>query len=147
MPFVEELRSSLQEFLTGANIEIREKGSRISPQCRHFVGKFAAPKRSRCCTPGQRICNVTRRVLAIAISPMPGFLLPWNALAVRSPSRWKWYASISFAARKNSPARIFANSYAAFWPNNFRTKRRENFHIRARNFPAWPGFCGVLGDG
>ncbi|HEY2119847.1 MAG TPA: hypothetical protein VGH37_11730 [Candidatus Acidoferrum sp.] len=65
MPLAEELRTSLQEFLTGANIEIREKGSRItaaSPLCWEVRGAEAKPLLHL----WAENCNVTRRVLAIA---------------------------------------------------------------------------------
>ena len=45
MNFAEELRGSLQEFLVGASIEIRENGSRITAISR-FPGKFAGSDRA-----------------------------------------------------------------------------------------------------
>jgi hypothetical protein len=46
MEFAEELRGSLQEFLVGATIEIRENGSRstaISPLSREVRGEGGKP--------------------------------------------------------------------------------------------------------
>lgn len=65
MEFAEELRASLQEFLSWENIEIREKGSRItaiSPLSWEVRGAEGKPLLHLW---GEN-CNVTRRVLAIA---------------------------------------------------------------------------------
>jgi hypothetical protein len=65
MELAEELRASLQEFLTGASIEIREKGSRItavSPLLWEVRGAQGKPLLHLW---GEN-CNVTRRALAIA---------------------------------------------------------------------------------
>jgi hypothetical protein len=65
MDFAEELRGSLQEFLLGATIEIRENGSRItasSPLSWEVRGAGGKPLLHL----WAENCNVTRRVLAIA---------------------------------------------------------------------------------
>lgn len=65
MDLAEELRGSLQEFLIGATIEIRENGSRItaiSPLSWEVRGDGGKPLLHM----WAENCNVTRRVLAIA---------------------------------------------------------------------------------
>jgi len=65
MDFAEELRSSLQDFLVGASIEIRENGSHItavSPLSWEVRGEGGKPLLHL----WAENCNVTRRVLAIA---------------------------------------------------------------------------------
>src|SRR5271154_6706476 len=64
MSLAEELRASLQGFLSGASVEIRETGSRISP-----AGVLSWEVRGAQEKPLLHLwadnCNVTRRVLAI----------------------------------------------------------------------------------
>src|SRR5208283_4914324 len=65
MEFAEELRASLQDFMGGASIEIRENGSRITaatPLLWEVRGEAGKPLLHLW---GDN-CNVTRRVLAIA---------------------------------------------------------------------------------
>ncbi len=65
MEFAEELRASLQEFLTGATIEIREKDSRITASSPLSWEVRGAENKPLLHLWGEN-CNVTRRVLAIA---------------------------------------------------------------------------------
>src|SRR5271165_2475257 len=86
MHFAEELRTSRQEFLTGANIEIRDRGSRITAASPLFWEVRGAEGKPLLHLWAEN-CNVTRRVLAIADQSDERIMLAVERFGRTAPER------------------------------------------------------------
>lgn len=107
MELAQELRASLQDFLAGATIEIRENGSRITampPLSWEVRGEEAKPLLHL----WAENCNVTRRVLAIADQSEARLALAVERFGRAKPERLEM-VRLDFA---RSPKELSRNEYA-----------------------------------
>jgi hypothetical protein len=79
MDFAEELRGSLQEFLVGATIEIRENGSRITA-ISPLSGKCEAKAANRCFICGRKTATSRAACWPSRINPTAAWLWQSNGL-------------------------------------------------------------------